>query len=108
VNAATGERPGLQRERTVLAWDRTALSLALVGLLLVRSGGPPYLRPAHLIGLGLTVLGGVLLVVSRRRAAALAVPDDDVTPATRIVQLLAAAVVVGGGGALVTIGLNAG
>lgn len=40
--------PGLQRERTLLAWNRSLLALIVTAVLLVRTVGPPYLRPAHL------------------------------------------------------------
>ena len=46
---------GLQRERTALSWNRTALSLVVVALLLVRSG---FIASQPL----LTVLGALLLV----------------------------------------------
>lgn len=58
---------GLQHERTALAWDRTGLSLLVVGALLLRSGGPPYGDVVHLPGyVGLSV-GAILLWAGGRR-----------------------------------------
>jgi uncharacterized membrane protein YidH (DUF202 family) len=51
------ERPGLQAERTLLAWSRTVLLLGVDGLLILRTGlvhdGP-----------GLVVLGALLTAVA--------------------------------------------
>jgi uncharacterized membrane protein YidH (DUF202 family) len=65
--------PGLQPERTVLAWQRTSLSAAVVGALLLRTG---ILRgsPLDLVGAGcaaaVLVLTWVLGNRSRERGAA--------------------------------------
>lgn len=47
VPDGTDGPPGLQRERTLLAWNRSLLALIVTAVLLVRTVGPPYLRPAH-------------------------------------------------------------
>lgn len=62
----TGPR-GLQRERTMLAWNRTVLALVLTTVLLLRAGGPPYLRPLHLPGFGVLALAGWLWLRSDLR-----------------------------------------
>lgn len=58
---------GLQHERTALAWDRTALSLLVVGALVVRSvreHGPLWALPGYLT---LAVGGAVLWLGTRQR-----------------------------------------
>lgn len=69
-----GSLPG---ERTALAWDRTGVAFVLVGVLLLRAGGAPYLELRHMPGAAAIVLGAVLAfgTVRRRRA--------DVEPTTR-------------------------
>lgn len=93
----TARDPGLQPERTLLAWSRTALVLGADALLIARTGwvrGRPEL----------TALGGVLAVAAlaayghglRRRGA---VQRDPAVSAGRWwVRGLTAAVVVAAGG----------
>lgn len=59
--------PGLQRERTRLAWDRTALSFAAFGALLIHLGHGT-LHPVSLV-LGIATLcsGFAVYVLGRRR-----------------------------------------
>lgn len=66
--------PGLQVERTVLAWRRTTLALAIATLVISRltftSVGASALVPMLLVGAGLLWVG---VVLSRRRG----VPHDE-------------------------------
>ncbi|MCX6463659.1 MAG: DUF202 domain-containing protein [Pseudonocardiales bacterium] len=57
--------PGAQAERTALAWQRTGLSVAALGLLLVHA------RPA---GYGPALWAGVLLLVAGGALAAVVAP----------------------------------
>lgn len=77
--------PGLQHERTELAWDRTALSLMVVGALCVRiavtSLGVAWAGPGLLVvgaGAGVLWLG---VRHSRRRVASLRAAGSPVRPA---------------------------
>jgi uncharacterized membrane protein YidH (DUF202 family) len=82
--------PGLQRERTALAWDRTGLALVATGLLLIRVAGPPYVGWLHLPGYLAALLGGAMIVLAARRYALHTDRGALVAPAlTRLVGITA-------------------
>lgn len=76
----TGPR-GLQRERTMLAWNRTLMALVVSTVLLVRATGPSYLRPIHLPAAGVLVVAAWLWVRSDLRYRRELDPATLVTPA---------------------------
>ncbi|MEQ8841826.1 MAG: DUF202 domain-containing protein [Acidimicrobiales bacterium] len=54
--------PGLQQERTALAWERTAIAIMVSGVLLARYAAQSSHWSTALIGLAQTMAGGGLLV----------------------------------------------
>ncbi|QKW20237.1 DUF202 domain-containing protein [Kitasatospora sp. NA04385] len=104
---AAGRDPGLQPERTLLAWSRTALVLAADALLVLRTG---YVRGRP----GLTALGGVLAAAAagtyahglRRRSAVEHSPH--VSAGRWWMRGLTAAVVLAAGGAAWSVLVNTG
>lgn len=95
--------PGLQPERTVLAWRRTLLALAVGWLVAVRVL-PPVLGPWSLAVGSAGALGVALLwpaVVGRSRALRAAIQDDgDPLPDGRALLGLALLVAAGAATAL--------
>lgn len=68
MTAAADRDPGLQPERTRLAWRRTTLSATVVALLAVRQALHGGVTPAALIAVALSALAWLgLLVVAHRR-----------------------------------------
>lgn len=59
--------PGLQQERTNLAWDRTALSIMVTSGILLRAIGSPYPQPWHLLPAAGFIVGLVILATDRHR-----------------------------------------
>lgn len=53
---------GLQHERTALAWERTAISLMVAGVVLGRFAAVEAFWAAAVVGLAIVVIGGGLLV----------------------------------------------
>lgn len=79
---ATRRDPGLQGERTALAWTRTALALLVNALLLTRAGLVHRSSPVAVVG---AVLLGIALLVawygSRRRAQVTSPAQPQAPPA---------------------------
>lgn len=97
------EVPGLQPERTLLAWVRTVLATVVVAGLLLRLVGPPLTRAAHLPALAVLVVAGWLFVASDRRYR----HDERRTQAVPAGQLLVLTVAVVGLGGVAVVALLA-
>lgn len=71
---STTGRPGLQPERTALAWQRTTLALlANGGLFVLRESGAPLVRiPSLVLSGSLLALAALVAAVGRRRERVLA------------------------------------
>ena len=94
--------PGLQGERTYHAWQRTALSFAAAGALLLQVGADDRRPLLQVLGLfGLATAGAVLVYgVARYRTAAAAARAERATAIGVQILLTALAATVLGAGAL--------
>jgi uncharacterized membrane protein YidH (DUF202 family) len=102
--------PGLQGERTYHAWQRTALSFAAAGALLLQIGtedGRPLVQVPGLFGLA--TAGAVLAYgAARYRTAAAAARAERATAAGAQILLTTLAAAILGIGALVATAMSAG
>lgn len=67
---------GLQQERTALAWERTAISLMVVGLLFTRYASRESQPVMAIAGIAATVTGGLVLAWAGLHYAELHGPID--------------------------------
>lgn len=67
ADAPVARDPGLQPERTALAWYRTLLAMALNGGLVLRAGLIQPHRGLQITGIVLLVLSGLIALAARRR-----------------------------------------
>lgn len=58
--------PGLQHERTALAWERTSIAVMVAGVLLARYAALTVHATIALVGIAQVVFGGVLLIWTGR------------------------------------------
>lgn len=87
----------------MLAWNRTVLALAVTAVLLVRAGGPPYLRTLHLPGAAVLLVAAWLWLASDLRYRRPLDPERTVMPA-RLALLTGASMLVGVAGIVVLAG----
>jgi len=75
---------GLQHERTALAWERTAISMMVAGIVLARYAASDAHAFVSAVGIAQTVGGGVLLVWAGRHNEQL---HDLLSPAPVVPQV---------------------
>ncbi|MFJ5045816.1 DUF202 domain-containing protein [Streptomyces sp. NPDC088719] len=82
MTAAVDRDPGLQPERTRLAWRRTTLSATVVALLAVRQALHGGTTPAALVAVALSALAwlGFLVVAHRRMLRMEAARPESLAP----------------------------
>jgi uncharacterized membrane protein YidH (DUF202 family) len=104
VSEPAEAKPGLQRERTALAWDRTGLALMVTGTLLVRVGEAPYAHIRHLPGYLAVAVGlGLVVHAERRYYRRIAAGDSDALVSPGLARLTGLVVTLLGLAALVII-----
>lgn len=86
----TPRDPGLQEERTFLAWNRTALAMAVNACLMLRAGMQPGLHKMLIPGVVLGGLALALLVVGRMRRSQVAGRRETAVPAVLLLATCAA------------------
>lgn len=90
--------PGLQPQRTALAWNRTTLALAINALLVLRAGLQTNDKALLTLGALLGIGAGAIAIAAMRRRRQLA--HRAYAPATALIGWTAAAVVFGACGGL--------
>ena len=83
--------PGLQAERTSLAWTRTGLAVAANALLTLRTGMASHWPWLILLGSALLASSAFIVLYGRRREQQLAVRRIEPIPAAVVLCLLIAA-----------------
>lgn len=72
--------PGLQPQRTALAWGRTGLAMIVNALLVLRLGINAGDRPVEYLGIGFLAISGGMLLIGEGRRRQLAKMPAGATP----------------------------
>lgn len=97
--------PGLQPERTGLAWSRTAFVVLINAVLIARAGLMHHERIATAAGLLLFAAAAAMYLYAGRRTYHIGRLDTPVTPSSVTVMRLVAALVVLAAGAIIQLAL---